>query len=93
VGFLIEVVVHRAVDGGEFLERLHPSEPDYRPFSSTEGKLGILSAFVLPSPLFLPIGGADLLQRSAIRSKPVGYDSARPAMALHSFLDELQLGG
>jgi hypothetical protein len=55
--------------------------------------VGILSAVVLPAPLVLAIGGADLSQRCAIRSKPIGDDGARPAVALHCFLDELQRRG
>ena len=36
VAFLIEKVVDRAVDGSEFLERLHPEKPLHRAFSSSE---------------------------------------------------------
>jgi len=37
VAFLIQVVVDRAVDGGELLKRLHLSKLLHRPFSSPEG--------------------------------------------------------
>ena len=36
VAFLIEEVVDRAVDGGEFLERLHPAKPLHCAFSLSE---------------------------------------------------------
>jgi len=41
VAFLIEVVVHRAVDSSEFLKGLHSAEPPHRPISSSEGEMAV----------------------------------------------------
>ena len=36
MAFLVEVIVNVGVDRGEFLQGLHLSEPEHRPFSSSE---------------------------------------------------------
>jgi hypothetical protein len=36
VAFLIEMVLDRGVNGGEFLQRLHASKPEHRTLSSPE---------------------------------------------------------
>ena len=81
VAFLIEEVVDRAVDGGEFLKRLHPEKPLHRPFSSSEGLVGILDPVGQPASGLLATGGANRLQRGAIGSQTVGDDGAAAALS------------
>ena len=88
VAFLIEVVVERAVDGGEFLEGLHPSKPLHGPLSSSERLVRILNPVGEPAAHLLTIGIADLLHGRPIGSMTIGDDSLRPAVALHRPLDE-----
>jgi hypothetical protein len=40
VSVLVEMVVDRAVDGGEFLQTSHPPELEHGPFPSSEGLVG-----------------------------------------------------
>jgi hypothetical protein len=49
VAFLVEVVVDRAVNRGEFLQTSHAPEPEHRPFSSSEWLVRILDAVVQPA--------------------------------------------
>ena len=66
VTFLVEVVVDLGVDGAELLERLHPSEPEHCPLSSSEWRVGILGPVVQPPAGFLALGVANLLHRRAV---------------------------
>jgi hypothetical protein len=47
--FLVEVVVDRAVNRGEFLQTSHPPEAKHRPLPSSEWLVGILDAIVQPA--------------------------------------------
>ncbi|MDB5439627.1 MAG: Subtilase family protein [Caulobacteraceae bacterium] len=82
VALLIEVVADSAVDGGEFLERLHPPKPLHGPLSSSEGLVGILSPVVDPAADLLTIDIADLIHRRAIGAEAVGDDRLGSTVAL-----------
>ncbi len=83
VAVLVEVVVDRGMDGGEFLQGLYVPELRRRSFSSPERLAGILGSIVEP-PTALLIGSiADYLHRRSVRPKAVGYDRSRSAVALH----------
>ncbi len=74
VTVLIEMIVDRGVDSGEFLQGRYISELRHRSFSSSERLVGILGPIVEP-PTALLIGGiADCLHRRSVRPKPVGYN-------------------
>ena len=49
VALLGKVVVERGVDGREFLQRLHPLEPDDGSLASPERQVAVLSPVVLPA--------------------------------------------
>ena len=93
MAFLIEVVVDRAVHGGELLECLHPPKSLHRPFLSSERLVGVFRPVVEPAAHLLTTGATDLLHGGAVGSQTVGDDRLRPAMGLHRFLDEFQRGG
>jgi hypothetical protein len=46
---LVEVIVERGVNGGEFLKRLDISELGHRPFSTSERLMRVLGAIVEPA--------------------------------------------
>ena len=60
---MVEMIVDRGVDGGEFLEGLHIPKLCHRLLSSSERLVGILGSIV-ESPTVLLIGSiADYLHR------------------------------
>ncbi len=70
---LVEAVVDRGVDGGEFPQCRYIAELRHRCFSSSERLVCVFSPIVEP-PAALPIGGiADCLHRRSVRTKPAGY--------------------
>ena len=74
VAFGIEVVLNVGVDGGEFLQRLHSSKSEHRPFSSSEGEVAVLGSIVgVPTNLLL-LRIANVIHRSPIGFQPVGDD-------------------
>jgi hypothetical protein len=88
VGVVIEVVVSRRVDGGEFLQRFAIFEPRYRVFSLPEWLVWVLGPIIEPSPTFLAVRNTYDLHRSAIGAKPVRHDGPWPTIALHRMLDK-----
>lgn len=81
--FLVEVVMDRGVDGGEFLQGSTAPEPEHRPLPSSEWQVRVLCSMVHPATGFLPVRRTKLLQRGAIRPQLVGYQDMRPTVALH----------
>ena len=76
------------MDCSEFLQGLHPSEPDHCPLAPPEGQVAVFSSIVLPAAYGrLPVLGVQSFQRRAIGAQPVGDDLAGAAMAFHGFLD------
>jgi hypothetical protein len=74
VSFLVEVVVDRAVNRGEFLQTSHPSEPEHRPLSSSKRLVRILDTIVQPTADLSLVDGAQTLERGTIGSKPICHD-------------------
>ncbi len=73
VAILVEMIMDRGVDGGEFLQGLYVPELCHRSFSSPERLVGILGSIVEP-PTALLIGSiADILHR-----RSVTIDRGRP---------------
>ena len=72
--FLVEVVLDRAMDGGEFLQTSHAPEAEHRPFPSSEWLVGVLSSVVPPTASFTLVDGTQNLERSAVRSQPICHD-------------------
>ncbi len=66
MSFLVEVVVDRAVNRGEFLQTSHPPEAEHRSLSSSEWLVGILDAIVQPAAGFAFVDGAQTLERRAV---------------------------
>jgi len=54
-----KVILDMAVDGDEFLERLHPTEFEHRRLSLLKRLMGILGPIVLPLPRFAAFEVAD----------------------------------
>ena len=90
VSFLVEMVVQRGVDRSEFLQRLHPSKPQHRPFSSSEWQVRVFCSIILPSPHLAAIEIAQCAHCCRIGSKPVGDDRCGPTMPLQSLLQKRQ---
>src|SRR5690606_25891033 len=55
----VEVVVDGRVDGGEHLQTSHPPEPKHRALTSSERKMRVLGAVVVPTPRALLVPAAD----------------------------------
>ncbi len=66
MSFLVEVVVDRAVDSGEFLQTSHPPETKHRPLPSSEWLMRVLDAVVDPAAELALVDGTDLFQSGAI---------------------------
>jgi hypothetical protein len=66
MAFLVEMVVHRCVDGDEFLQGSHPPEAKDSPLSSSKWLVEILCPVVLPAAGFLSLGIANDLHRRAV---------------------------
>ena len=60
MSFLVEVVVNRAVNRGEFLQTSHPPEAKHRPLSSSKRLVRILGAVVDPAADLALFNGAEL---------------------------------
>jgi hypothetical protein len=71
------MVVDGAVDGGEFLECLHPPKSEHRPFPSSERLMRVLGSIVDPPPYLLPVGISDLVHRRWVGPQPVGDNGTR----------------
>ncbi len=72
--FLVEVVVDRAVNRGEFLQTSLPPKAKHRPLSSSEWLVRILDAIVQPAADLALVDGAQTLERDPIGSKPICHD-------------------
>jgi len=82
VAVLVEMVVDRGVNGGEFLQGLYVPEPRHRSFSSSEGLVRILGSIVEP-PTALLIGSiADYLHRRSVRPNAHHHRSLRQQLAV-----------
>ena len=79
---MVEVVVNRAVNRGEFLQTSHPSEAKHRPLPSSEWLVGVLGAVVDPAADFAPFNRTELFQGGAIRCQAIGDDALGSPMAL-----------
>ncbi len=66
VAVVIELVMDRGVDGGEFLKGLHIPEPRHRPLSSSERLMRVLSPIVEPALALLRRGIPDRHHRSPV---------------------------
>ena len=66
MAFLVEVVVDRAVNSGEFLQTSHPSEAKHRPLPSSKWLVGILNAIVQPAADLALVDGIQGFQRGAV---------------------------
>ena len=88
--FLVEVVVDRAVHGGELLQTSHAPEAQHRPFSPSKGLVAVLGTVVKPMSSFPFSHGAQASQRGAIGSQSVGDDDVGRAMPLERFPEEFQ---
>ena len=66
MAFVVEVVVDRSMDGGEFLQGLDVSEPRHRPFPSSERLVRVLGPVVEPTTAGLGVRITDHRQRRPI---------------------------
>ena len=80
---LVEMVADGGMNGDEFLQTSHATEPLHGAFSSSKRQVRILRPIVQPVARFLLVGIADILHCGAVGSKFVGYQYMRVAMALH----------
>ena len=83
MAFVVEVVVDRSMDGGEFLQGLDVSEPRHRPFPSSERLVRVLGPVVEPTTAGPGVRITNHRQRHPIGPKPVRDDRSRPAIAFH----------
>ena len=83
MAFVVEVVVDRSMDGGEFLQGLDVSEPRHRPFPSSERLVRVLGPVVEPTTAGLGGRITDHIHRSTVWPEPVRDDRSRPAITLH----------
>ena len=90
---LIEMVVNLAMIELNFCKVFLLRKPLHRPFSPSKRLMRILRPIVEPTPGLLTVGVADLLHRSAIRSKPVGHDGLRLTVSFHEALQKFQRRG
>jgi len=67
-----EVIVKVGVDGCEFLQGSHLSEPEHSPIPSSEGEMAVFNPIVQPLPHFLLL--AQVTHCCWIGSESVGYD-------------------
>jgi len=89
VALLAEVIVHRPVDRGEFLQGLHAAKALHDPFSAPERQVGVLDPIVQPAADLLAAGRSDLGQRRLVGSEAVGDDGARASCRFSAFLMKL----
>jgi len=90
VAFLIEVIVDRAVNRGEFLQTAHSPEAEHRPFPSSERLVGILRPVVQPAANLALVDGAQNLECSTIGRQPISDDRLDRAMPLQRFPEEFR---
>ena len=88
VAFRVEVIVHASVHRGEFLQRLHLSEPQHCTLSSSEREVAVFDPVVLPAADLAAITVAEFAHRGGVRSEPVGDDRFRLSVALECLLHE-----
>lgn len=67
-----EVIAKVGVDGCEFLQGSHLSEPEHSPLPSSEGEMAVFNPIVQPLPHFLLL--AQVTHCCWIGSESVGYD-------------------
>jgi hypothetical protein len=91
VALVVEVVVDGRMDGGEFLERPHASEPKHSAFSSSERLVGVFGPVVDPPAVVLvQMGGSNGPERRRIGSRAVGDDAAGATISPHQLPQELE---
>ena len=90
VTFRVEMVVDTGVNRDEFLQRLHPSKSQHRPFSSTKWQVGIFSAIVEPPPHLAPAQIAEYSHRCRVGSQPIRDNGFGPAVPLQRLFHETQ---
>ena len=78
---------------GEFLQRLHPSEPQHRAFSSTDWPVRIFSPVVQPATHFAAVAVAQLSHRCRVGSQPICDDRLGATVPLQCLLQEPQCRG
>ncbi len=64
--FLVEVVVDRGMDGGEFLQTSHAPESLHRAFASSKRQVRVLDAVVEPPSRLLRLERAQLSERGSV---------------------------
>ena len=90
MSFLVEMVVDRAVNRGEFLQTSHAPEPEHRLLSSSKWLVGILGSVVFPTTNDAALMIAESLHRRSIRGKAIGHDLIDKTMASKRFSQEFQ---
>ena len=80
------------VDRGEFLQRLHSSEPKHRALPSPEGKMTVFVPVVSPTAHLATIEISQFAHRGRGRFEPVSNDGFGPALAFQRFLHESESG-
>ena len=75
MAFGIEVVLDVGVDGDEFLQRLHSSEPQHRSLSSSKRKVRIFRPVVLPPSHLLAVEIAQFAHRCRVGPQPVNQSA------------------
>ena len=66
------VFIWAGVDRCELLQRLHLSEPEHRPLSSSERQVAVLDPVVGPAADLLLLGIAELVHCRAVRAQAIG---------------------
>lgn len=87
---LIEMIVKRRMDRGEFLQRLGTPEFCHRAFKSTESLMGVFRPIIEPTARRLALLVADHFHGCSIRAEAIGYHFVRIAVLLHRLFQECQ---
>ena len=66
MAFVVEVIMDRGMDGGEFLQGFYVPEPGHCPFPSSERLVRVLGPVVEPAPAGLGGRIADHSHRSPV---------------------------
>ncbi len=90
MSFLVEVIVDRAVNRGEFLQTSHAPEPEHCPFSSSKRLVRILGAVVQPAAKLALVDGANFLQGRAIRCQTIRDDRFHQTVPAKRFPEEFR---
>ena len=90
MAFRIDIDVDQRMDGSEFLQTSHLSEPDHGLLSSSKWQMRILRAIIQPAASFLPVIVPNNLHPGAIRPQFVGHDDPWLAVAFYRFSYEFQ---